>query len=105
MKKYLSLPEMEENGERIKIAPFEIEFVNVSFCYPGQEKRPLLSCYCVSTSRQKGKFYSMAKIFVKFHMNRVNYLVWFSRLIFCLPNWREDMIDISNKSIDIPLYI
>lgn len=39
LKKYLSLPEMEENGERIEIAPFEIEFVNVSFCYPGQEKQ------------------------------------------------------------------
>lgn len=38
LKKYLSLPEMERTGSKIEIAPIEIEFINVSFRYPGQEK-------------------------------------------------------------------
>ncbi len=38
LEKYLSLPEIEGTGSEIEAAPMEIEFVNVNFCYPGQEK-------------------------------------------------------------------
>ena len=38
LERYLNLPEMKDLGGKIEAAPIEIEFVNVSFCYPGQEK-------------------------------------------------------------------